>query len=439
MARENPAVANEVKYNWPLWRLPHQCPPVFDESCSTWINIGGRGSGKTKAVSELIREDVERGVMAFNFIGRTAAALRDTMVRGETGILSVFPEHQKPVYLSSQSIVRFHTGAVARLLTAECPEAIQGSNAEVTWADEFSTFGRNTEEVWRQIVLSTRVGDPRKYLTTNRMPRNPFLEHLIATASSNRIAVTYSTSIDNFANLPEDFQNQVRQYLKTALGRAWVTGNELEIEGALWKREWISECDPIDVPKGGTTIVCVDPAGTINAKSDETGIIVAKRCGNTGYVLADLSGKHSAEHWPKMVVDAARRYGASAIVIERNRGLDFLAAMIRVHDRHITIREVQSRTGKDDRALPVANIYELGHREKKPRVLHVGHFPELIDQMTTWDFTSQEGQRARAKATSPDRLDALVWAITDLGLCTLTVVGPPKFVPVELPKSRTKF
>jgi phage terminase large subunit-like protein len=406
LAKLPPRTLERLRYEWELWSLPHQVAPEWD--WDTWLNIGGRGSGKTTGASQYVRAAEQRGVRRINLIGRTAASVRDDMVKGEAGILAAYPPDERPEYIASQSLVRFRSGAEALMLTAEEPKAVQGKNAELTWLDEFSTYGDKTEEVWTQTVLATRVatvGEPRKIITTNSLPENPFLERLIAEASDRLIAVTRSTSFDNFANLPPAYQRQVREMMATALGRAWVLGEKFQPEGALWRREWIQHLPA--APSGGRTVVAVDPAGTVHG--DETGIIVAKRLGDKGYVLEDLSGRHDAEKWPDIVVDAARRHRAACIVIERNRGLDFLRALIRTRDRTVVLKEVNVTRQKDDRAYPIADLYAAG------RIFHCPQHVRLEEQMCNWDPRSQETMRARRKATSPDRIDALVHAIAELG------------------------
>lgn len=399
-----PGQLKKLRYEWELWALPHQVAPEGD--WDTWLNRGGRGSGKTKGAAEYIRDAVERrGVKRINLVGRTAAAVRDDMVRGEAGLLAAFPPDRRPDYIASQSVVRFRDGAEALMLTAEEPKAIQGKNAEITWLDEFSTYGDKTEEVWTQTVLATRVGEPKKLITTNSMPENAFLEKLLAERVERRIAVTQSTSFDNFANLPPAYQRQVEEMMRTAHGRAWVLGETFQSEGALWKREWFRYLP--EAPAGGRVVVAVDPAGSVHG--DETGIIVAKRVGERGFVLEDLSGHHDAEKWPAMVVEAARRHKAACIVIERNRGLDFLRALIRPLDRTIPLKEVNVTRQKDDRAYPIADLYAAG------RIFHCGQLKRLEDQMCSWEPKLQDTQRARRKATSPDRIDALVHAIHELG------------------------
>lgn len=391
-----------LKFEWDLWKLPHQEAPEGD--WETWLNIGGRGSGKTTGAAQYVRSKVDAGVLRFNLIGRTTANVRDDMVRGEVGLCSVFPPAQKPEFIASQNEVRFHTGAVGIVLSAEEPTGIQGKNAEISWLDEFSTYGARAEEVWNQVVLATRVGDPKKIVTSNSLPDNAFLNTLEAEAAERNIVVTKSTSFDNFANLPPAYQREVRKMMRTAWGRAWVLGQKYRPEGALWKEEWFRYIP--EPPGPGLTVVGVDPSGTDDG--DETGIVVARRCGAFGYVLEDLSGHHDPEVWPKMVVDAARRHGAK-IVIERNRGLNFLRALIKPLDRTIPLEEIYSRGQKQDRAHPVANLYELR------KIFHCGKLTKLEQQLTSWDPKNADLLRSRRKATSPDRMDALVFAISKLG------------------------
>lgn len=414
----SPKALAALKYEWDLWKLPHQVPPAWD--WDTWLQCGGRGTGKNWGTVQEIRRDIcDRGVRRINLIGRNSAHVRDDMVNGETGIIAAFPPHQKPEYISSQSLVRFHTGAEAIMLTAEAPDNIQGKNAERAWLDEFSTYGEKAEAVWTQVVLSTRVGEPKKYITTNSLPDNPFLRRLMEEADHRRIAVTRATSYDNFSNLPDAYQAQILEMSRTAYGRAWVTGEFYEPEGALWRASWFKYLP--EAPSGGRTVVAVDPAGTM--AGDETGIIVAKRVGNLGYIVADLSGKHDPEQWPKMVVKTAKDYGAACIVIERNRGLDYLRALIRPHDRNIPLKEINVVGKKEDRFAPVSSLYELG------RIFHAPKMPRLEEQMCNWDPRSTGPRR------SPDRIDATVYAINELGF-HLGVAGGLGRLNVPLPTNR---
>lgn len=418
-------ILGPLRYEWDLWALPHQLEPEGD--WSTFLHIGGRGSAKSTGAAQYIRKAVYRGVRRFNFIGRTTSSVRDDMVRGEAGIIAMFPPHQQPEFISSQNVVRFHTGAEALILSAEEPNAIQGKNAEISWLDEFSTYGNNTEATWLQTVMATRVGEPKKIITTNSLPDNPFLNKLIDEAAERRIIVRRSSSFDNFNNLPDDFQAEVLELVKTEYGRAWVNGTRFAPEGALWKEAWIKVVD--EAPRGGRAVVSVDPAG--EEYGDETGIIVAKRVGDKGYVLEDLSDHHDPEKWPTIVVEAARRHGAT-ILIEKNRGLGFLRALIRPLDRHVPLQEFYTSGQKHERAYPIAHLYELGSKSATGKIFHVGHHDKLEHQMLTWNPKSQDVMRVRRKAQSPNRIDALVHAIGFLGFHLGVARG---LAPgIELPK-----
>lgn len=417
LCKRNPGLAKQLKYEWDLWALDHQRDPGPEYPVS--IHIGGRGSGKTFGQAQAVREAVCRGVKRINFVGRTAKSVREVMVTGETGIIAVFPRHQKPEFISSQSLVRFHTGAEAFLHTSEEPMSIQGNNSEYTWIDEFSTFGRNAEAVWTQVNYANRVGsNPLIRITTNSMPECDFLKELITHASSNGVHVRRSDSRDNFSNLPKNQQAYILEQIKTPMGLAWVTGQFFVSPGALWKPGAHPDQGGTgsfkylpDAPRGGTVCIGVDPSGgSTDKNSDETGIIVAKRIGNNGYVIADLSGHHDAEVWPKMVADAVRKYGAQWIVIEKNRGLNYLRACIRPHHKTVELREETVTKQKDDRAYPIANLYALG------KIFHCPAMTTLEKQMCSWDPKSQETQRARHQATSPDRIDAAVHALASLGI-----------------------
>jgi phage terminase large subunit-like protein len=233
LAQLPPEELAKLRYEWDLWCLPHQQEPDW-ERYDTWLQVGGRGSGKNTGVCSWIRREVtDNGVRRINLIGRTSASVRDDMVCGEAGIIQAFPPHQRPVYISSQSLVRFHTGATALMLSAEEPESIQGKNAELAWCDEFSTYVR-PEEVWSQVVLSTRVGRPKKAITSNWMPPCPFLESMVDDAERRRVCVVEASSFDNFANLPAPVQHEIQEMMLTEVEH--VTMSEMSFRSTpIWE------------------------------------------------------------------------------------------------------------------------------------------------------------------------------------------------------------
>ena len=424
----------QIKYDWPLWRLPHQVAPDWEnENVSTWLQIGGRGSAKSTAAIQEIRRLVYAGVRYFGFVGPTAKHLR-SMIRGKGALIDCFPPDEEPVFNSSQSLVRFHTGAVAELYTAEKPQSIRGQNIEVWWLDEVGTY-KDFEEVWRQVCLSARVGEPKKLITTN--PPAPgidtsFLERLTLEAHERRIKVTWSSSLENFNNLPPDTQFETLQIAKTPRGISEVYGRFFKPEGALWKREQIQyqAC-----PEHGRSkiIVGVDPT---MGGTDEAGICVVAKVGNIAYVLDDLSGHMSADGengWVNTAVKAARRYRASSIVVERNTGWDLIQPLFRPWRPPCPVVEDDTRKGQLDRAVPVHSFYAL------EKVFHTRPFTRLEEQMLSWDPAALADARAQGRrrlAKSPDRLAALCLAITKLGLHLRRIDG---LAPLDGPIAPNDF
>lgn len=406
-----------LKYDWDLWQLPHQVAPDWEaEDVSTWLQVGGRGSAKSTGAIQEIRRMVNDGTRYFGFVGPNAKHLR-SMIVGKGGLRDCFPPHEEPQYISSQSLVRFHTGAVANLYTAEKPQNIRGDNIEVFWLDEPAIY-RDFDEVWRQVTLSARVGDPRKLLTSNPPPAGSdceLLERLTVEAKERRIKVTWSTSFDNFNNLPRDTQLAIIQIAKTTAGQGEVYGRFWKPEGALWKK---GEVRYRPAPALGRikTVVAVDPTGTITG--DECGIVVVTRVGPCAYVLADLSGRHAADDWPRIVVDAARKYRASYIYLEKNFGGDMAKALFKPLRPPCPIKDEVVRGKKLHRAIPVHQQYQLQH------VFHDHVFPELEAQLFGWDPTAAAALGRVRLRKSPDRLDAMCLAVNEMKL-EIVPVGRP--------------
>ncbi len=404
------SVLGALRYDFDVWGMPHQFIPPGSHNIVIWF--GGRGAAKTRACSEAIRRDVERGVKRLALIGSTIDNVR-VMIEGPAGLQDVFPPHQRPRYLVAKKKVVFHDGAEAYCLSVEAgADAWRGKGYEVAWLDDLSTYGDALEAVWTQSILSARIGSPRIYAATNPSPPLPFLKTLIREADDRGITVIPCSSFDNFNNLPPETQKQIRALAKTKLGRSEVFPEFFEVEGALWQESWI-KIQP--APPKGLTVVAVDPAGTGKPNSDEHGIVCVRRSVSptTGkpvaHVLRDASFRGPVTAWPKVAVELAKKFGATVMVIERNRGLDYLREAVRPLSA-IRIEEVYSTRSKGDRAIPVAQLYELG------QVFHDHEMPELQNQMTTWVPWSPEELKIKKRATSPDRLDALVHAIRFLKL-----------------------
>lgn len=338
------------------------------------------------------------------------------MVQGESGLLNCFPSKQRPNYEPSKRLVTFHTGAVAHLFSADEPERLRGPQCEAFWADELAAW-RFLQEAWDNLMFGFRLGqDPRGIITTTPRPL-PLIKELIADPYT---VVTRASSYENRANLaPAFFDSIIRKYEGTRLGRQELMAELLEdVPGALWKMGLIdaARIKRADVNLEGfiRIVVAIDPAVTAHEDSDETGIIVAGLTrANHVIVLDDVSCKESPLGWARVVAKAFHAWRCDRVIGEVNNGGDLVEANLRAVWPDVPFRAVRASRGKAVRAEPasrgkakavraepVAALYEQG------RVHHVENFPLLEEQMCSWSPMNN--------TKSPDRLDALVWAITDL-------------------------
>lgn len=416
------SVLLELRKDFRLFGLPHQFVPTDATNHVLWF--GGRGAAKSVACSQAIRSDVCRGVRRLALVGRTVDNIR-VMIEGPSGLIEAFPESQRPHYNVGKKKVTFHTGAEAVILSVEAgTDEWRGKGFEVAWLDELSTYGDDLEEVWRQTILSARLGNPRLYAASNPQPVNRFLKKLLTEAEERGLTVVPCSSFDNFAHLPEPTRLYIEALARSTLGRCEVFPEFLEIEGALWKESWI-RIQP--APDRGTTVIGIDPAGE-GRGADEHGIVVARastdRNGRrVAHVLDDKSFAGPTNAWPKLVAELAKKYGATLLAVEKNRGLTYLRDVIRPHLPSIQIKEVHVSKSKDERALPVAQRYEMA------QVFHDHRLEKLEEQLTTWVPSSQDEQRRRHYTTSPGRLDALVHAVTALNLDVMPAPVPRQNIP----------
>lgn len=414
-----------LEHRWEFWSRPEQWAPELP--WRIWLILAGRGWGKTRTGAEWIRQEVERGARRIALVGSTAADVRDVMVLGESGICNVFPDSERPRYEPSKRRVSFANGAIATLYSAQEPDRLRGPQHEIAWCDELAAWNR-LDDTLSNLTMGLRLGDsPRMLVTTTPRPLDRLREWIRDSDDpANGIRVTRGRTLDNSGNLPDQFLTDVqRAYGGTRLGRQELEGEILEPVGGLFRPEWFRHID--EAPKLSRVVVSLDPA--ITTRNDETGLVVVGRAGDKGYVLEDLSGVMSPEEWARKAVDAARRHKAACIVAEVNRGGDLVSTTIRQFDRSVVVREVRANRGKDTRAEPVAALYE------QRRICHVGRFDKLEKQMVEWAPTSQDAMRAQRQATSPDRMDALVWGITDLGF-HLGVARGLAPINVTLPQNR---
>jgi len=379
----------------------------------TWIILGGRGAGKTRAGAEWVRAQAEgpsplsgpKGGMGgqIALIGETYSDVRDVMVEGPSGILSIAPPDRCPRHEPSRRRLTWPNGAVARYFSSEDPDGLRGPQFTAAWADEFAKW-RNIQATWDMLQFALRLGvQPRQVVTTTPRPIKE-LKELMARATS---VVTQASTYANRVHLAPGFFNTIiAQYEGTRLGRQELNAEILEDNpGALWQRHMFEAARHQEPPLLSRVVVAVDPPASSGAAADECGIIVAGR-GTDGraYVLEDATCQGaSPSAWAGRAVAAYHHHGADRLVAEVNQGGDMVKAVIQQVDESISYKAVHASRGKVLRAEPVAALYERG------RVRHSGVFPTLEDQMCEFD-------RENAGSRSPDRVDALVWALTELML-----------------------
>jgi phage terminase large subunit-like protein len=357
----------------------------------------GRGWGKTRTGAEWVRS-ISRPGARIALVGPTAADVRDVMIEGESGILAVCDTENVPVYEPSKRRLTWPNGAIATAYSAEEPDRLRGPQHTHAWCDEAAAWAR--PDTWDMAMMGLRLGDhPQVVVTTT--PRNVPLMRTIQ--ASPGLIVTRGRTLDNAANLAPSFlTGLMARYKGTRLGRQELEGEDLnDNPDALWQRDAIDGTRVREAPDPRRVVVAVDPAVTAKDDSDETGIVVAAiGVDGRGYVLADRSGRYKPDEWARVAMRAFDEFKADRIVAEGNQGGDMVAHVLRTAWADAPIRIVHASRGKVARAEPVAALYEQG------RVSHVGAFPLLEDQLTGWS----------PGGPSPDRLDALVWALTELFL-----------------------
>jgi predicted phage terminase large subunit-like protein len=395
-------LADALRNDWSVHARPEQLAPPGDD-WSIWLLLSGRGFGKTRAGSEWVESLIVSGrARRVALVGATASDIRDIAIEGESGLLSVCADYDRPLYEPSKRRVTFKNGAICTAYSAEECDRLRGPQHDYAWVDELASFA-NAQAVWDQLMFGLRLGKrPQVCVTTTPRPIR-LLKELIARPD---VRVVKGRTSDNSANLPPAFLAEiVKRYEGTRLGRQEIDGDILDdVPGALWSRDMI---EAARIPKGiepamRRIVVAIDPAISVSETSDSTGIIVAGLGDdNHGYVLEDLSGKYSPTQWATKAVAAYKRHEADRIVAEANQGGAMVETTLRAVDRAIPVRLVHASRGKITRAEPVSALYE------QHRVHHAGCFPELEDELCSFEPGS---------ADSPDRLDALVWGITDLML-----------------------
>jgi phage terminase large subunit-like protein len=398
-----------LKYDWDFWARPNQLEPPGN--WTTWLILAGRGFGKTRTGAETIRKWVcgdtplsPGRCSRIALVAETAADARDVMVID--GLLAIHPKDFRPTYEKTNRKVEWPNGARAFLYNATEPDQLRGPQHDAAWVDELAKF-QYAQETWDQLQFGLRLGEhPRQIVTTTPRPI-PVIRKIV---NDNTTHITRGRTYDNAANLAGNFLKQVEErYGNTRLGRQELEGEILDdMPGALWHREMIDGSRKPEAPDLDRIVISVDPAATSGEDADETGIVAVGIArdpdgNNRGYVLADRSIRGSPDEWASAAVRLFHELDADRIVAEKNQGGEMVEAVLRAKDRNVPVRLVTATRGKIVRAEPIAALYEQG------RVHHVGRFDKLEDQMCL--FTRDAD---RSSGNSPDRVDALVWGLSDL-------------------------
>lgn len=399
--------------------LEHQVPPFRhdDARYSTWLLMGGRGAGKTRAGAEWIKGHAlghkpytAEATRQIALIGQSEHEVREIMIEGVSGVLSVHARHERPVWVPTRRRLEWDNGAVAYAFSAEDPESLRGAQFDIAWADELAKW-RYAQETFDMMQFGLRLGLlPKQMITTTPRPI-PLIRNLMA---DDATMVTRAPTFANANNLAAAFlRNVLGRYHGTRLGRQELDGDLIDDRpDALWSRAVIERCRVASAPALQRIVVAVDPPVTSTRRADACGIVAAGRTDDGKlYVLADESvAEVTPSAWATKAVALWRRLQADALVVEVNQGGDMVRAVISEVDRSVTVTPVRAMRGKYLRAEPIATLYEQN------RVHHVGAFAQLEDEMC--DF----GLDGLSSGQSPDRLDALVWALTSLN--TLRGGGP---------------
>ncbi|WGI20843.1 terminase family protein [Amylibacter sp. IMCC11727] len=402
-----------LPYLFEFWALPHQLEPAGD--WSTWVILGGRGAGKTRAGAEWVRSKVEGAGPAdagqhkrVALIGETLDQVREVMVFGDSGIIANSPPDRVPEWHAARRALVWPNGAEAWAMSASSPEHLRGPQFDCVWADELGKW-KKARDTWDMMQFALRLGeDPRALVTTT--PRNIGILKEILEADDT--VATHAPTEANRANLAPSFLKKVYlDYGGSRLGKQELDGKMIEdVEGALWPAHVLDGLQKADVPEMDRIIVAVDPPASGKSTADACGIIVAGVQTHGGgpehwkaWVLADESVRGaSPAAWAKVVADTAKTWQADRVVAEVNQGGDMVEAVLRQQAPMLAYRAVHATRGKTVRAEPVAALYEQG------RVCHAKGLRTLEDQMAEMTLTGFAGKG------SPDRVDALVWALTDL-------------------------
>ena len=404
--------------HWPFWARTEQLPPPGD--WRIWLICAGRGFGKTRAGAEWIGATARANPQArIALVGASIGEARSVMVEGESGILSCSRGDWRPLFEASLRRLTWPNGAQAHLYSAAEPESLRGPQHSHGWCDEIAKWDNASDRAlrtWDNLLLGLRLGEDPRLLATTTPRAVPLMQRLHSAERDGMAVVTRGSTYDNGANLPPRFVQAIRsQFARTALGRQELDGELLdEVEGALWSRALLEQCrEPASTDAVVRIVVGVDPPAS--AKGDECGIVVAGISeGGVARVLADCSvANASPERWARAVAAAMTAWDADRVIAEANQGGQMVESVLRAADCTMPVKLVHASRGKSARAEPVAALYETG------RVRHAGLFARLEDQLCGL----MAGGTYEGPGRSPDRADALVWALSEL---MLTRRGAPR-------------
>lgn len=409
-----------------FWALPHQLPP--EGAWKTWVIMGGRGAGKTRAGAEWVRAQVEGALpedagraKRVALVGETVDQVREVMIFGESGIIACSPPDRRPEWQATRKQLVWPNGAVAQVFSAHDPDSLRGPQFDAAWVDELAKW-KKAQETWDMLQFALRLGDnPQQVVTTT--PQN--VEVLKAIMKNPSTVMTHAPTAANRAYLAKSFLEEVTaRYAGQALGLQELEGQLVEdLPGALWTRLAFDaqRLEPDKIPPLSRIVVAVDPPVTGTKGSDECGIVVVGAFTEgppqhwRAVVLEDASvSGASPDQWARAAVAAMDRHKADRMVVEVNQGGDMVESVVRQVDPLVPFKKVSATKGKHVRAEPVAALYEQG------RVSHVRGLARLEEQMCQMTRAGYQGKG------SPDRADALVWALTELVLEAAGAIRRPQ-------------
>ncbi len=388
---------------WEAWAHEGQMPP--EGNWRVWLIRAGRGFGKTRAGAEWISDYARRAPKArIALVGGCADDVRRVMVEGESGLLAVARSDEETVWWPTSGKVVFSSGAEAFVYAAASPEKLRGPQHDVAWCDELAKW-RWADKVWDNLIMGMRLSEKPRVLVTTTPRSVATLRHVMALTDC--VETTGRTADNCF--LPAGFaQGLIATYGGTRIGRQELDGELFEdVEGALWTRAMLEAARTKEpVPRLVRVVVAVDPPAT--ARGDACGIVaVGLGADEMGYVLADASvARPSPDAWGRAVAECARTWAADRVLAESNQGGEMIRHVLQAADAGLPLSLVHAARGKSERAEPVAALYERG------RVRHAGTFTALEDELAGMLI----GGGYEGPGKSPDRADALVWAVSELML-----------------------